>query len=161
MFCDAPRTAFARAGSVLALCGALGAAQAQPTPSQAPPPAAIGVVAPGHCWRQVSADTPLDKHLARCAALGIDMVRLQLQSRPDGTVEACAAENACGPLTTVLAATPSPTLLLDTPVGLLDTVQRDVDRVRAADRVRVSPQTHRPVASAAPRLLAPGVRYWA
>ncbi|WCM93764.1 phosphodiester glycosidase family protein [Acidovorax sp. NCPPB 2350] len=128
--------------------------------SPAAEPAVIGVVAPGDCWRQVVSDAGLAQHLARCAALGVDLLRLQLREGADGTVSACATEAACTPLPAVLAASPAPSLLLETPVALLDAVQREVGLAGAAARVRVAPQFARPVASPLPHLLAPGVRYW-
>ena len=160
MFCEARRPALPRVALAAVMSCAFAPVRAQPAAAPSALPAPIGVVAPGDCWRQVAADTPLDKHLARCAALGVDMVRLQLRGRNGGTVEACATEAACSPLPGVLASSPSPALLLETPVGLLDTVQAEVTRAGAADRVRIAPQVDRPAATAAPRLLAPGVRYW-
>lgn len=104
---------------------------------------------------------PLDKHLARCAAAGVDMIRLQLRGRADGSVDACATESACAALSLVLSAKPSPALLLDTPVELLDAVQSAVTATGSASRVRVAPQVERPGAAQAPRVMAPGVTYWA
>ncbi len=134
-----------------------------PSAALAAEPAPIGVVAPGDCWRPVSAaaDGGLARHLARCAALGADMLRLQVRASADGAVNACATDAACAPLPEVLGATPAPALLLDTPTALLDAVQQAVSQAGAAARVKVAPQFVRPVASAAPQVLAPGVRYWA
>jgi exopolysaccharide biosynthesis protein len=138
----------------------MGVAAAQPTTGHLADKAAIGVVVPGDCWRggaQGSGAT-LEKHLAQCASLGADMVTLQVKPEASGGLQACATHDLCGPLPAALIAQPSPGLLLDTPVALLDEVQRDVTAAGAASHVRVAPQFQRPDAVAM-HTLQPGLRY--
>lgn len=117
---------------------------------------AIALVAPGDCWG--SADSGLDAALARCARMGVDIAEIVVRAGAGSDVQACLPSQRCAPLEGLLAAAPAPRLLLETPVSLLDDVQRSVTQAGAASRVLLQPRFDRP-AGASSRSLAPGVRY--